>query len=321
MQQTESFHYPPDLFELLIEAIPVLNRSKKAVLLFFRGAGVPENLFEDISRQLSTDKESITKYDICRTILTRINEKTDPYIKERRELLKRVVEFESFTNCWAGDQYKAKGLVAEIREIINIKDSFTRMKQEKEKEQMKRAADYKEKVVLVQKRNDLIHATKSEFYSLFSECNPQKRGKKLEGVLNSLFSIYGILVREAFTRRGQDGEGVIEQIDGVVEIDNQIYLVEVKWEKEKISSRDIYAHLGRIYHRTDAHGIYISASGFSESGIIAAKEALLKNALLILTDLSEFVKMLESENDLAEYFKAKIRKAIIDKDPYYQYFG
>lgn len=316
MTQTDTFHYPPELFELLIETIPILNRSKKSVILFFRGAGIAEKLYKDLADKIDIDKDSINKYEISRTILTRINENKDAYIRERRELLKRVVEFESFTNCWESDQYKAKGLVSEIRNIVNVKDTFTRLKQEKENEQSKHTEEYSKKVKELQKRTEHIEATKKEFYALFSITNPQERGKKLEGVLNTIFSIYGILVREAFTRKGDNGEGIIEQIDGIVEIDNQIYLVEMKWKKDKIGSDDIFAHLGRIYHRTSAQGIFISASGFTDSGIIAAKEALVNKAILILTDLEEFINILDNEKDLTQYFKAKIRKAIIDKEPY-----
>lgn len=314
--QTDIFHYPPELFELLVETIPLLNRSKKSVLLFFKGAGVQEHLFRDISVKLELDKDSVHKYEICRTILARINEKNETYIRERREILKRIVEFESFTNCWENDQYKAKGLVAEIRNVVNVKDTFTRMKHEREKEQAKHTAAYNQKIQEIARRSEKIEHTKKEFYALFANSNPQERGKKLEQVLNSLFSIYGILVREAFTRKGVNNEGVMEQIDGVIEIDNQIYLVEMKWKKEKIASEDIFAHLGRIYHRTNAQGVFISASGFSDSGLEAAKEALVNKAILVLADLEEFVNVLENEKDLNQYFKAKIRKAIIDKEPF-----
>ncbi|MDN3587520.1 restriction endonuclease [Pedobacter aquatilis] len=101
----------------------------------------------------------------------------------------------------------------------------------------------------------------------------------------------------------------------MVEIDNQIYLVEMKWKKDKIGPDDIFAHVGRIYHRTSAKGIFISASGYTDSGIIAAKEALTGKAILVLTDLSEFVDIMNNEKDLAQYFKAKISSAIIDKQP------
>lgn len=316
MRQVDFFHYPPELFDLMIETIPLLNRSKNSVLLFFRGAGVSEALYADIQQQLLADRSAINKYEICRIILFRINETSDKYIRERRELLKRVVEFESFTNCWESDQLKAKGLVASIRDLVNVKDSFTKINLEREKEQARNSAQYNAKVLQVRKQAEAIETAKLDFYSLFSESNAQERGKKLEGVLNTLFKLYGILVREAFTRKGDKGEGIIEQIDGVVEIDNEIYLVEMKWRSEKIGSDDIYAHLGRIYHRANAHGIFISAAGYSESGLIAAKEALVKQAVLVLTDLQEFVYVLENGLDLVQYYKTKIKNAIIDKAPF-----
>ena len=316
MNQIDSFHYPPDLLELMVNAIAVLNRGKKSVLLFFRGAGISDELYKDIEKQLDMDKDSIGKYDISRTIITRINEKSEQFIKERRELLKRVIEFEAFSNCWPADVYKAKGLVADIQKIVNVKDSFTKMKQEKDKEQLKHSKEYTKKVEETKQKADKVNGIKKEFYSLFSETNPQARGKKLEGVLNSLFNFYGILVREAFSRKGDNGEGIIEQIDGVIEIDNRIYLMEMKWKNNKIGSDDINAHLVRMYHRTSANGIFISASGYSDSGILAAKEALIRNAMLILCDLEEFVPLLENGQDLVEYFRTKIKNAIIDKQPY-----
>lgn len=81
MTHTDTFHYPPELFELLVETIPILSRSKKSVLIFFRGEGISEKLYKDISDRLDADKESINKYEISRTILTRINEKSDTYIR------------------------------------------------------------------------------------------------------------------------------------------------------------------------------------------------------------------------------------------------
>lgn len=310
------FHYPPDLFDLLVQTIPLLNRSKKSVLLFFKGAGVPEDLFQDISQKVYTDADSINKYEITRTIIERINENSDKYLGVRREILKRITEFEAFSTCWESDQLKAKGLVAEVQRVINVKDSFTRMSLEREKEAQKRTRAYEEKLAEIQKHNANIEAIKKELFSLFSETNPQKRGKMLESVLNKYFREFQLFVKEDFKRTGEAGEGIIEQIDGIIEIDNQIYLVEMKWKKDPIGSDDIYAHLGRIYHRANAHGIFISASSYTPSGITAAKEALIKNALLVLFDLEELVRVIESETDFKQYIRDKIRIAIIEKEPY-----
>ena len=132
-----TYQYPPELIQLLIDTIPLLSRSKKDVLLFFTGAGVERNSFQDIQLKVNTSPENINKYEIARTILSRLNERGEPALGERREVLKRVIEFEDFSTCWPSDQLKAKGLVSEIRRVIDVKDSFTRMKQEREAERQK----------------------------------------------------------------------------------------------------------------------------------------------------------------------------------------
>lgn len=316
MINNDIFHYPPDLFELLVQTIPLLNKSKKSVLLFFKGAGINEFIFQDLTIRVQRDKDSINKYEIVQTILERINENTDKYLRERREIIKRVTEIESFSNCWESDILKAKGLVSEIQKIVNVKDSFTRMKQERENEQKKRTQEYQKRIDEIKKQQDTKDQIKKDLFSLFGESNAQKRGKQLEKVLNSYFNIFNILVKEDFKRTGDNGEGVLEQIDGIIEIDYQIFLVEMKWTKSPIASNDIFSHLGRIYHRTSAHGIYISASGYTASGIEAATEALNGNALLILFDLEEFVKIMENEIEFNQYLRDKIKRAIIDKNPY-----
>ena len=310
------FHYPPDLFDLVVQTIPLLNRSKSSVLLFFKGAGVNETIFADIKEIVRTDRGSINKYDICRKILERINENSERHLRERREILKRITEFEAFSTCWEKDQLKAKGLVAEIQKVINVKDSFTRMNQEREREAEVRKKAYATKIQELQKHKENLRNLKNSLSALFTETNPQKRGKDLERVLNGYFREYQVLVKEDFKRTGDSGEGIIEQIDGIIDVDNTIYLVEMKWKKDSIGSDDIYAHLGRIYHRTNAHGIFISASTYSPSGIIAAKEAQLKGALLVLFDLAELVRIIENEENFKAYLRARIQNAIIEKDPY-----
>ena len=130
-----TFHYPPELLQLLTDTIPLLVRGKQDVLLFFRGAGVGPALTDDLAKQVQNDRNSITKRDIVRTVLVRLNERGESTLRERREVLKRVVEFEDFSTCWPNDQLAARGLVAEVRRVRHVKDSFTRIQQEKAAEE------------------------------------------------------------------------------------------------------------------------------------------------------------------------------------------
>ena len=99
-----SHHYPPEILNLLVDAIPLLCRSKRDVLVFFKGAGVASTITADFSQKVETDKDSVNKYEIVREILIRLNDKGDATLRERREVLKRVVEFEDFSTCWPNDQ-------------------------------------------------------------------------------------------------------------------------------------------------------------------------------------------------------------------------
>jgi len=309
------FHYPPDLMNLLINTIPRINKSKKDVFLFFQGAGVPPILMQTPFEQWNQNKGSIDKYEITRQILTKINESGDGYLRERREVLKRVAEFEAFSSCWPNDQLIAKGLVAEIRNVVNVKDSFTRMANERELEKKDNLARKHAEIEKVHKKKEDIEKLKSELFSLFSEKDKQKRGKKLESVLNSLFFAYGILIREAFTLTGDDGEGIKEQIDGVIEVDSHLYFVEMKWWDSPIGVPEVSQHLIRVYHRAESRAIIISASNFTSPAVSTCKDSL-QNKVVVLCTLQEIVLLLEREGDLLELLRTKVNAAVIDRKPY-----
>lgn len=242
------YQYTPDLLNLLINAIPRICRSKNDVLTFFKGAGVNSSLMDDITLQVKNDRNSISKYEITRTILSRLNERGDATLRERREILKRITELEDFSSCWPKDEWEAKGFVAEIRRVIDIKDAFTRINQEREAEQQRRIIEQQSKREEIEQRRTKLATIRRDLSALFGETNHQKRGKQLEGVLNSLFKVSDILVLEAFTLKGSSGEGIIEQIDGAVEIDGDLYLVEMKWWNEPLGVSEVSPHLVRLFN-------------------------------------------------------------------------
>jgi len=312
------FQYPPELMSLLIEAIPKLFRGKKDVLLFFRGAGVSAALLGDLQKQVATNRDAIKKTDMVRTVLTRLNARGEASLRERREILKRVTEFEDFSTGWPEDQLAAKGLVAEIRRVINVKDSFTRMSQEREAEsrQRREAADKKAKAL--EQRKQELRAIKDELFALFGVTDPWKRGKKLESVLNRLFKASDILVRESFTLVGDEAQGIVEQIDAVIAIDSHLYFVEVKWWNEALGPGDVAQHPVRVFTRGHARGIFISASGYTDGAVKTCRDGLQK-ALFVLCKLEEIVRAVDRDIPLADMLKGKIDAAIIEKQPFKEF--
>ena len=313
------FHYPPEVLALLVDTIPLLCRTKKSVLLFFQGAGVESAILDDLWWKINTDSKSVSKYEMVSTILKRVNELGDEALRERREIIKRVVEFENFSTCWPDDQLKARGLVSEIRSVVNVKDSFTKMKDEYEAERTKNQAEHKKQIEEVIEKNKKIEKIRKDLFSLFSipEIQSQKRGKLLEGILNRLFEVYGILVKEAFVIVENPGEGITEQIDGLVVIDGKMYLVEMKWWNKPLGKSDISPHLVNILNRSDVGGILISTSGYTLPAINTCKDALSKKTI-VLCDLEEIVRLLESSGDLMDLLREKIMKASIEKQPFYK---
>jgi len=64
-----TYHYPPELLNLLIDTIPRLCRSKRNLLLFFRGAGIRRLDLTDMEAKVDANRDSVNKFQITRTIL------------------------------------------------------------------------------------------------------------------------------------------------------------------------------------------------------------------------------------------------------------
>lgn len=307
------FHFAPDFLELLVETIPRLVRAKKHVLLFFQGAGVSPAMMIDLDADLRRDKDSHSKFDLARTVIVRLNEAGDAALAARREVVRRVVEFEDFSACWDNDKLPAQGLVAKVRQLVNVKDSFSRMNIEREREQEKAREERDRDLQAKRQRQDNIEQVKGELFALFGETDPHKRGIAFEGVLNRLFAAVGILVRESFTVK-LNGAGVVEQIDGAVELDGHLYLVEVKWWKDPLGVGETAPHLVRLFSRDGARGLFISATGFTEPAIIQYREAL-RQRVTVLATLEEIVAALNAQADLVELLRRKIKSAVLEKEP------
>jgi hypothetical protein len=314
----EAFHYSPELLELLVETVPRLSRAKKGVVLFLRGAGVADEDLLEVERTLARNPDSINKYEIVRNVLTKVNIRGDSGLRPRREIIKRVVEFEHYETCWPEDQLKAKGLVTSVREAVNAKDSFTRMKQERDAEREAMMTKNRAEQASSAEKRAKIEQVAIRLSALFGmDDKPQERGKLLEGVLNDLFRAYGILIHEDFRRKDPDTSVVLEQIDGVIEIDGSVHLVEMKWLKTPVGTGEFFPHLSRLFLRANAQGIFISSAGFTEPVIKECAMALAQKTM-ILCSLQEIVMLLQRRDDLLSFLKKKSRAAIVEKNPYLQ---
>ena len=313
MTDDAAFHFPPDVFDAVVDAVPLLVRGKKDVLTFFQGCGVSRAYLATLEPWTHKDS-AYSKYHITREILINLNALGDGGLAARRQVIKRVSEFDNFSTCYPDNQLKAQGAVAAVAQLVNKKDSFTRMQLAHEEEQRKHRDMKQAELRSKQERRQALEGVRTDLFQLFAEKDAHRRGKALEGVLNRLFQTAGILVREAFVVTKAEATRVIEQIDGAVELDGRLYLVEMKWWSDKLGRAEVASHLVSVYGRGDAGGIFISASGYHDSAVADYTTALAQHTV-VLVELREIVEMLTSEGSLVDLLRAKIHEATLTRQP------
>jgi restriction system protein len=311
--QADPYHFPPDVLVLLKDTIARLVKSKRDVIDFFRGAGVPESDLADLRKRVEHDKDSISKFEIARVVLTRLCERGDSALGQRREVIRRVVEWEDFSSCWPNQEMEARGFVAEMRRIVDTKDSFTRMNQERERERRERLAPDREARAKAAQRRTRREDIRRSLARLRTGDDPHRRGHELEKLINELFSNEGILIRESFNLYTDEGAPA-EQIDGVIDIDGKPYLVEVKWWADPLDVNAVSRHLSRVFVRGGVGGFMISGSGYTSAGISVC-EAALSQKVFVLADLRELELVLERGADVAKWFRDKIQATMIQRKP------
>lgn len=311
----DPYHFPPDLISVLIDTIPLLRRSKMDMVEFFRACGVAERHLADLHQRVATDRNSINKYEIVRTAIARVNEEGDSGLRARREIIRRVVEWEDFSTCWPEHALKAQGLVAKVRQLVNAKDAFVRIQQERDRERDERLRAQRQAAAEIARKRHERQALHGDLVKLFGMKDPRQRGLQLESLLNQIFLLDGLGVRESFTLATDSGQ-IGEQIDGLVELANQPYAVEVKWWKDSLGVDGVARHLVRVYGRAGVHGLIISASGFADTALEECRRALTQRTI-VLAELREIIYLPEQDGDFGEWLRVKTRAASVDRKPLY----
>jgi Restriction endonuclease len=102
---------------------------------------------------------------------------------------------------------------------------------------------------------------------------PIPRGYAFEKFLTRLFNSFGMEARQGFRITG-------EQIDGSFVLNNNVYLVEAKWQSGKTAAADLHGFQGKIGQKaTWTRGVFISHAGFTEEGLIALVAPRILSAL------------------------------------------
>lgn len=147
------------------------------------------------------------------------------------------------------------------------------------------------------KHYDLLSRAMNELLKMA----PQPRGFAFERFLNDAFSTFGLSPRGAFRLTGQ-------QIDGSFHLTNETYLVEAKWQDERIGNRELQSFAGTVRTKSSwARGLYVSYSGFSDEGLIAFSQG--DATRIICIDGLELWNIFTHRLNLADVLSLKTRRA------------
>ncbi len=115
-------------------------------------------------------------------------------------------------------------------------------------------------------------------YNKIKELEPRKRGFEFEKLMNKICDDQDILLSDSY--KTADTE---QQIDGAVEINSKIFLVESKWEKqETLSASKLFIFLGKISSKIEGTiGIFISHNELSENFISSVRNGLRQSCIVI----------------------------------------
>ena len=141
---------------------------------------------------------------------------------------------------------------------------------------------------------------KSTFYRLAGENDRQSAGRSLENVLNGMFELSGLSPREPFRVTG-------EQIDGSFELDNEVYIVEAKWESAKLSEAPLMVFREKVHGKsTITRGILIAINGCTFQALDAITRGKQPNFCIV--DGYDLSVVMEQSLGLPELLRAKVRR-------------
>jgi hypothetical protein len=138
-------------------------------------------------------------------------------------------------------------------------------------------------------------------FMFLQNLQPKLKGFEFERLLNRIFDFFGLHPRSPFRLQG-------EQIDGSLELEGQTYLIEAKFQKELVGQEDLLVFRAKVEAKsTWSRGIFISASDFTQDGLIAFSKGRPTN--LIAFNGQDIYFVLTGKIGLEEVIKLKTRRA------------
>jgi hypothetical protein len=241
------------------------------------------------------------KRNIVRTLVDFLARDQAQYQDDLLRLMVEVSRMDDFSHLARLEDGKEKAerareAVESLRQLVTPHADLLR-EQERAEEARRRAYEASLQKQGVRER---LEALCKKFYELINVENHQKRGYLLQDILKELFALFDLDPKASFAIRG-------EQIDGAFTFANTDYLLEARWQQERVEPKELDVFSGKIVRKLEnTLGLFLAINGFSEAGVDAHSTV---RPVMILMDGSDLMAVLEGRIDLLELLLRKRRHA------------
>jgi hypothetical protein len=140
---------------------------------------------------------------------------------------------------------------------------------------------------------------KDEFLKLTAESDRNKAGFQFESFINRLFGLFDLKPSRPFKITG-------EQIDGSFELDHEIYLLELKWEKNPLPQAPLLIFREKIESKSAfTRGVFIAVNGITSEAHDSITRG--KQPLFFVVDGYALLMILSEGMSLPEFLRRRVR--------------
>ncbi|ALP35815.1 hypothetical protein ASL14_06170 [Paenibacillus sp. IHB B 3084] len=241
------------------------------------------------------------KRQIVSDIVDDLCSNQEKYLGDIRRLIFEVTRMESFRHLEQLEDGKrkverAKQAVSDLRRVVE--DQAQKFKEEEEikKKRLDNLLRIRSSQAVLSRLDDI----KSNYFSLVTSKDYQKRGFELEKVLYDLFELFDLDPKASFRNTG-------EQIDGAFTLEGTDYLFEAKWRTQLSDASDLDSFTGKIKRKLDnTLGLFLSINGFSED---AVRIHSVGRSTILLMDGTDLMAVLENQIDFVSLIVRKRKHA------------
>lgn len=283
--------FPADVKSAMRDCILKLLWAKDDIIAFFSNNGCTNSDIANLG-----DFKNHSRVKIVDMMFRHLHTKSDEGLGQFRAMLQSLFTWSHFDPYYFDklqklDRDDAKRAINHLKQLQEIRDYKIR-EQRKYREKKENEA---------QSPKQTLEELKFSHISLLQgSYSRQKRGYKLEQILQELSKLSSLDVTEPFRVKG-------EQIDGAIKFDGEHYLVEAKWHDKESSNEPVYQFAAKVQGKMYGRGLFVSVNGFSKN--VVDSLVVGKAIRTILIDGGDLMLVLEDYISFSQMIDKKVQAA------------